>query len=181
MARLSKNRRRLPHPCAHPLKPDRRARHFSLVWIGRSSRRFSAMNRRRPRGLSSRPLVLIVDDHDDTCDLYVTGLAAFGFEAIAASDCAQAYRRARDSHPDIVVTDLTLGGANGWQLVQDLKRETRTRNIPVVVLTRHAAPSLRARAEREGCAAFVLKPCLPDELATELRQVLDRATARRAS
>jgi len=132
------------------------------------------MNRRRLRGVPSRPLVLVVDDHDDTRELYTMSLAAFGFEAIAAADCLQAYRRAKESHPDIVVTDLTLRGADGWQLVHDLKREARTRNIPVVLLTGHAAPSLRERAEREGCAAFVVKPCLPDELASELRRVLDR-------
>ena len=103
-------------------------------------------------------------------------LAAFGFEAIAAADYAQACRRAWESHPDIVVTDLTLRGADGWQLIQDLKREPRTRDIPVVLLTGHAAPTLRERAEREGCAAFFVKPCLPDELAAELRHVLDRTT-----
>jgi CheY-like chemotaxis protein len=52
------------------------------------------MNRRRPRNIPSRPLVLIVDDHDDTRELYVTSLAALGFEAIAEADCAQASRRA---------------------------------------------------------------------------------------
>ena len=133
------------------------------------------MNRLHPRGIPSRPLVLIVDDHDDTRELYSMSLAALGFEAFEASDCEQAFRQAWESHPDIVVTDLTLRGADGWQLVQDLKREARTRDIPVVLLTGHAAPSLRERAEREGCAAFFVKPCLPDELALELRHVLDSA------
>jgi len=133
------------------------------------------MDRRHPRNIPSRPLVLVVDDHADTRDMYVEGLLAFGFEAIAAADSEQAYRRAWDVHPDIVVTDLTLqGGGDGWQLVHDLRHEARTREIPVVVLTGHAAPSLRERAEHEGCAGFFVKPCLPDELATELRHVLDR-------
>jgi CheY-like chemotaxis protein len=66
----------------------------------------------------------------------------------------QAYRRAWDFHPDIVITDLTLRGADGWQLIQDLKRKPRTRAIPVVVLTGYAAPSLRERARQEGCAGF---------------------------
>ena len=132
------------------------------------------MDRRHPRGIPSRPLVLIVDDHDDTRELYIMSLAAFGFEALAASDGEQAFRQAWEAHPDVVVTDLTLRGADGWQLVQELRREARTRDIPVVLLTGHAAPSLRERAEREGCAAFVVKPCLPDALATELRRVLDR-------
>jgi len=42
------------------------------------------MDRRQPRGTSSQPLVLIVEDHDDTLELYMMGLAALGFEAIAA-------------------------------------------------------------------------------------------------
>jgi CheY-like chemotaxis protein len=130
------------------------------------------MERRYATAIPSRPLVLVVDDHDDTREMYVMSLAAFGFQAIAASDGAQAFRQAWESHPDIVVTDLTLSGGDGW--LQDLKREARTRDIPVVLLTGHEAPSLRERAEREGCAAFVVKPCLTDELATELRQVLDR-------
>jgi CheY-like chemotaxis protein len=68
------------------------------------------------------------------------------------------------------------GPAHGrvWQLIYDLERDARTRDIPVVVVTGRAAPSLRERAEREGCAGFFVKPCLPDELAAELRHVLDR-------
>jgi CheY-like chemotaxis protein len=133
------------------------------------------MNRRHPRNIPSRPLVLIVD-HDDTREMYLASLAAFGFEVIAAADCVQAYRQAWESHPDIVVTDLTLRGGDGWHLIQDLKREARTRDIPVVVLTGYAAPPLRERADREGCAAFFVKPCLPEELAVELRHVLDRTS-----
>ena len=44
-----------------------------------------------------------------------------------------------ESHPDIIVTDLSLLGGDGWQLIQDLKREARTRDIPVVLLTGHEA------------------------------------------
>jgi CheY-like chemotaxis protein len=132
------------------------------------------MERRRPRNPPTRPLVLVVDDHADTRELYVQSFDFFGFEAIGAADCEEAYRRAWESHPDIVITDLTLRGGDGWQLVQDLKREPRTRDIPVVMLTGHSAPSLRERAEHEGCAGFFVKPCLPDELATEVRQVLGR-------
>lgn len=132
------------------------------------------MDRRRPRNVPSRPLVLVVDDHDDTRELYVESLVAFGFDAISAADSDQACRRAWEFHPDIVVTDLTLGGGDGWQLLHELKREARTREIPVVLLTGHHEPALRERAEHEGCAGFFVKPCLPDELATELRHVLER-------
>jgi chemosensory pili system protein ChpA (sensor histidine kinase/response regulator) len=119
-------------------------------------------------------LVLIVDDHDDTRELYVQTLAMCGFEAIGAGDVQEACRQAWESRPDIVVTDLTLRGGNGWQLIQDLHGDARTRDVPIVLVTGHSAASLRERAEREGCAGFFVKPCLPDELATELRNILDR-------
>ena len=120
------------------------------------------MGRPRLPHRPARPLVLIVDDHDDMRELYVEGLALFGFEAIGAADGQQACRRAWEVHPDIVVTDLTLRGSDGWQLIDDLKRDARTRDIPVL-LTGHAVASLQERAEREGCASFFVKPCLPDE------------------
>lgn len=132
------------------------------------------MDRRRPRNIPSRPLVLVVADHDDTRDLYVQSLVAFGFDTIAAADSEHAYRQAWEFHPDIVVMDLTLRDGDGWLPLHDLKREARTREIPVVLLTGHHEPSLRERAEHEGCAGFFVKPCLPDELATALRHVLER-------
>lgn len=132
------------------------------------------MDRRRLRNIPLRPLVLVVDDHDDTRELYIQGLVAFGFDAISAADSEQACRRAWDCHPDIVVTDLTLRGGDGWQLLHDLKREARTREIPIVLLTGYDEPSLRERAQHEGFAGFFVKPCLPDELATGLRNLLER-------
>lgn len=133
------------------------------------------MDRRRPRNIPFRPLVLVVDDDDDTREMYLMSLAALGFEVSAVAACAQACRQAWEMHPDIIVADLPLREADGWQLLQDLQLQPRTRHIPVVLLTGHAAPTVRERAEREGCAAFFVKPCLPDELALELRRVLDSA------
>ncbi len=118
------------------------------------------MDRRHPRNIPARPLVLIVDDHNDTRDLYLQSLVSLGFETIGVADCQQAYRHSWESHPDIVVMDLPLRGDDGWQAIQDLRGKPRTRDIPVVLLTGHAAPSVRERAEREGCAALFVKPCV---------------------
>jgi two-component system phosphate regulon response regulator PhoB len=80
------------------------------------------------------------------------------------------------------VTELTLRRASGWDLLGQLKRDPRTRDIPVVVLTGDAQALTHARAIREGSAALLLKPCPPDELAIELRDVIQgHATGARAS
>jgi CheY-like chemotaxis protein len=130
------------------------------------------MERRRPRTPPARPLVLIVDGHEDTRELYSIALASLGFETDTVGDGADAFGRAWNTHPDIIVTEISLPRSDGWSLVLDLKRDPRTRNIPIVVLTGHTEPTVRERAHREGCAAVLLKPCLPERLATGLRELL---------
>jgi CheY-like chemotaxis protein len=98
-----------------------------------------------------------------------------GFEVMAATDAMEAFGRAWKNRPDIIVTELVIEGAGGWELLAQLKREPRTRDIPVVVLTGDAQLSTHARTRREGCAALFVKPCLPDQLAMKLREVLSPA------
>ncbi len=125
----------------------------------------------------TRPLVLIVDGHQDTRELYTLALPALGFDVVAVGGSAEAYSRAWESHPDIIVTELMLRHHDGWELLRSLKGDPRTRDIPVIVVTGDDQPPVRNRAAREGCAAFFGKPWLPEDLAVGLRQVLNRHTA----
>jgi CheY-like chemotaxis protein len=127
---------------------------------------------RRPDDPPPRPLVLIADGHDDTLALYAVALSAMGFDVLAAKDSAKAYNRAWTLRPAIIATDLTLRDGSGWELLQQLKEDARTRDIPVVLMMTDGQPALRQRAEREGFAALFPKPCPPDDLAACLRQVL---------
>ncbi len=123
------------------------------------------MERRHPGKVATRPLVLIVESHEDTRALYAIGLSSMGFEVVAEGNCSDAYGRAWRLHPDVIVTDLALR-------LHDLKQDPRTRDIPVVVITSDGQQVVRERVERERGAACLLKPCLPDALAVELRHVL---------
>ena len=131
------------------------------------------MNRRRAHEPPARPLVLIVDGHDDTCELYALALSAMGFEVIPTHDETDALGRAFGSLPDIIVADLPRPNLDGSQFLHDLRQNARTRSIPVVALSGHVQQSVRECAERDGFAAFFAKPCLPNELAAGLRRVLD--------
>ena len=126
----------------------------------------------RPRTGAVRPLVLIADGHEDTRELYSVALTMLGFETLTVDDSKLAFERARDMHPAVIVTEIVFPRHDGWSLVDALKHDDRTRDIPIVVLTGHAAASVRERATREGCAAWLIKPYLPDELAHALHEVL---------
>jgi CheY-like chemotaxis protein len=98
--------------------------------------------------------------HEDTRELYALALRFFGFETMT-EDGAGALDRVRETHPDIIVKDIALPRCDGWTFVDELKHDPQTSAIPVVVLTSYMEPSLRARAEREGCAAVLTKPLRP--------------------
>ena len=131
------------------------------------------MDRRRSRKPPTLPLVLLVEGHEDTRELYALALSASGFEVATIADGAEAHRRAWELHPDVIVTDLPMPNYDGSQFLQELRQNRRTCDIPVVAVSGYVQRSVRERAERDGFAAFFTKPCLPDELAEGLRHVLN--------
>jgi CheY-like chemotaxis protein len=64
---------------------------------------------------------------------------------------------------------------DGWDAVRALKSDPRTRGIPVLMLTGHAYDEHRAKAAAVGANGFLAKPVLPDDLAREVRRVLQMA------
>jgi twitching motility two-component system response regulator PilH len=102
--------------------------------------------------------------------LYALALSVNGFDVVAVQDGSEAYSRAWEIHPDIIVTDLPVPSGDGWRFLHDLKCTARTRDIPVVAVSGSVQ---QTSPERDGFAAFFAKPCLPDELAAGLRRVLD--------
>jgi two-component system, cell cycle response regulator DivK len=121
---------------------------------------------------SNSPVVLIVDDHEDSLAMYSFGLLAMGFQPLTAETAEDAFLRACQFHPDVVVADVTLPGSSGLDLTRRLREDARTRDAGIIVLTGHAGASVKQQADDAGCDRFVLKPCLPDALACEIRDVL---------
>ena len=122
--------------------------------------------------------ILIVDDSVDLLDLYSAALSKAGYRPTTATSAEAAVRTLTiDLLPCAVVTDLTLGGVEGWRLIRRLKGDPLTRSIPIVVLTGCCDPSVAILGREAGCAAVLIKPCLPDELAAVLRRVLPADSA----
>ena len=116
--------------------------------------------------------VLVLDSDADTGEMYGVGLELAGFRACLASSGAEALSVLREEHPSAVIADLGSRAAEGWELIQFLRAERSTRDIPVVVLTGRTDPWIGRRAAELGCAALIVKPCLPDALAAVVRESL---------
>jgi two-component system, cell cycle response regulator DivK len=122
--------------------------------------------------MTKNPLILLVDDFEDNREMYAMYLAHAGFQVAEAANGQEALDRAQQLLPDLIVMDLSLPGLDGWEATRRLKRDSRTRHIPVLALTSHALAGFSEGARAAGCDGFVTKPCLPEQLVTEIRALL---------
>ena len=121
----------------------------------------------------NRPLILVVDDYQDAREMYAEYLQFSGFRVAEAKTGNEAIDKAFELRPDLILMDLSLPGMDGWEATRLLKQDERTRHIPVVALTGHALAGASEGARKAGCDSFVTKPCLPDDLVTEVRRMLN--------
>ena len=95
-----------------------------------------------------------------------------GFQVSEAKDGVEAIELARKLQPEIVLMDLRMPGMDGWEATRRLKRDPKTKHIPVVALTAHALSPEITAARKAGCDAVVAKPCDISRLADSLIKML---------
>ena len=101
--------------------------------------------------------VLLVEDHEDTRELYRTALKSAGFHVVAVGDGVEALRVIDRAPPSLVVLDLALPSMSGREIVKELAAGVDTRHIPVLVVTGHDPSEVRSEV-----AAVLRKPVDPD-------------------
>jgi CheY-like chemotaxis protein len=124
----------------------------------------------------TQSLILVVDDFPDNREMYAEFLRFSGFKVEEAANGHEALEKVFLLRPDVIVMDLSLPGVDGWEATRRIKADERTRNIPVIAVTGHALAGHSKVAREAGCDAFVTKPCLPEDLLTEIQRVLDGTT-----
>jgi CheY-like chemotaxis protein len=126
-------------------------------------------------------IVIVVEDDTHTLSGYLEFLLTAGFEAIGVADGAEALSMAVKNPPAAIVTDISLPGMDGFTLAEALHGDERTRDVPVIGLTAHWSPDIRARSAEVSMRAVLLKPCVPTHLVAELNRVLDKSRPAPAS
>jgi DNA-binding response OmpR family regulator len=117
----------------------------------------------------SRGLVLIVDDHPDTRDLFVTVLTSAGFKCVGAATAAEALHRARVMRFDVVVMDVGLPTrADGMALARQLRALPDA--PPVIAVTGHR---LDEESATELFAIQLMKPVDPEEVVSAALRAID--------
>ena len=108
--------------------------------------------------------VLVVEDSAVIQRLITVCLRPSDVDVETRSDGPSGLQAALENPPDLLILDVGLPRMDGWQVLDRIRADVRTRNLKVLVLTAHAQEETRERANRGGANAFVTKPFRPDEL-----------------
>ncbi len=118
------------------------------------------------------PIVLVVDDHQDTLDLYDRLLSDRGCWVARATSGVEALECAQDLRPDAIVTDVGLpGGMDGADLIRLLHADEKLCKVPVLVVT-GCQPRDLPSFSGLPISALLVKPVAPETLVTRVEQLL---------
>jgi DNA-binding response OmpR family regulator len=114
--------------------------------------------------MGEAPRILLVDDDPWILRMVSTVLEKRGYVIDTANDGAEALRRADQSPPDLVITDVMMPGMDGWAFVKNLRAQTRFSFVPVIFLTALSSDDDRIRGFRLGADDYLPKPFRFEEL-----------------
>ena len=118
--------------------------------------------------------VLVVEDEAAIAELIAINLRHAGFEVTVAADADSAQRAVSGVLPDLVLLDWMLPGQSGVQLARRWRAESRTRELPLIMLTARADERDKITGLDAGADDYLTKPFSPQELLARIRAVLRR-------
>ena len=123
---------------------------------------------------TAKDRVLLVDDEEDILELVHYNLTRAGHDVTAVASGEDALKAARTSPPDLVVLDLMLPGVDGLEVCRLLRKDARTRDVPIVMLTARGEEADVVRGLELGADDYVTKPFSPKVLVARVKAVLRR-------
>jgi two-component system phosphate regulon response regulator PhoB len=126
-----------------------------------------------------RPRVLVVDDEDDLLELVRYNLSKEGYAVECVGSGEEALVAARREPPDLIVLDLMLPAVDGLEVCRRLKGDSRTRDVPIVMLTAKGEERDMITGLERGADDYIAKPFSPRVLTARIKALLRRDEARR--
>ena len=153
------------------------ARWKAVSWIARvrlGITRSTGTARRQQRvNARSGMRVLIVDDSTTVIATLRRMLEQNGYEVSEALDGEKGVELATSDPPDLIFLDIILPGINGFAALRQLRRDARTREVPVIMMSGNEQATEQFYAQRIGADDFMKKPFSRAELFSRIEKLLD--------
>ena len=125
----------------------------------------------------AKPLVLVVEDHEDTSFLLSYLLAQRGCRMAEAKNGEDAVRLAVETRPDLILMDVSLPRLDGLAAAWRMRQTPALRRVPIVFLSGYAEASFRAEALARGGDDYLVKPFALGEIGRIIERHLGRRVA----
>lgn len=122
---------------------------------------FAALAEVPARANGEKKTLLIIEDDENFADVLGELASEYGFRSLTAHDGERGIEMARQTRPDAIILDIGLPGIDGWAVLEELKNDSVTRDIPVHCFSGHDES---AKALKMGAIAYYKKPATLDQI-----------------
>ncbi len=119
--------------------------------------------------------ILVVEDDHDIAQLLALSIRKAGLEVLVSENGYEALSIVRQHQPDLLVLDLMIPGIDGFEVCKELKRDPKTAELPIIILTARGEEIDRIIGLELGADDYVVKPFSPRELLLRIRAILRRS------
>lgn len=117
--------------------------------------------------------IMIIEDDKAISDSLSKSLSDSGFEVMAVFDAYQGTKFAYEKNPDLIILDLMLPAGGGLTTLKNIRLSTKTKSIPVAVLTGAQDEELKSKVIKEGVSVYLEKPVELDKLIAAIKNILN--------
>jgi CheY-like chemotaxis protein len=121
--------------------------------------------------------VLVIDDETVVGTILRYAFQVDGHETVVAGDGTSGIQMAHSEHPDIIVLDLMMPDITGYDVLEILRDDEETKDLPIVVLTAVTMQRERDRCRSKGADAVMIKPFDPRDVARAVGALLPPAVS----
>ncbi len=115
--------------------------------------------------------ILAVDDERHIVRLVQVNLERAGYQVVTAFDGREALEKVESENPDLVVLDVMMPYMDGFEVLQTLRKNQSTRDLPVIMLTAKAQDADVFRGWQSGVDCYLTKPFNPMELISFVKRI----------
>lgn len=125
--------------------------------------------------MTEKTKVLIIEDEEMLVNMYISKFEKEGYQAEKAENGRLGLEQARAIKPDVILLDIMMPEIDGFMVLKDLKTDTATKNIPIIMLTNLGQEEDIKKGNKLGATDYLVKANLtPAQVVKKVKEVLSK-------
>ena len=118
--------------------------------------------------------ILLVEDHPGTIEVMQQELELLGYEVTVAENGVKGVEMATSESPDLIVMDIVMPKMDGLQAASQIRKNPKTKDIPILAATALARPGDREKCLEGGCDGYIAKPFTHKQLGVAIEKLFEK-------